>query len=127
MEPTLFLASIWGPVILAVAVGIFTSRKYYVKIYRDLEKDSLAMLVFGMVAMTAGLIHVQIHSVWDTLPQILVSLLGWGILLKGAAFLVAPRFVDASGDWAANANLVNVAGGIALIMGGYLSWLAYFA
>lgn len=127
MIPTLFLASIWGPIILAIAVGVFSSRKYYVKIYSDLEKDSLAMLVFGMMAMAAGLIQIQIHNAWDTAPQIIVSLLGWGILLKGVAFLVAPRFVDSSGDWVVNAKLLNVVGGAMLILGGYLTWFAFFS
>ena len=39
METTLFLAKLWGPAILAVGIGVFFSRSYYIKIYRDLEKS----------------------------------------------------------------------------------------
>lgn len=127
MELTTFLAQLWGPVIFAVALGVFTSRSHYVRIYRDLEKDALAVLLFGMVAMTAGIAHVSVHNVWDTLPQIVISLLGWGLLLKGAAFIVFPKLVDQKGDWMANSKLIPVAGVAMLIIGGYLSWLGYFA
>ena len=46
METTLFLAKLWGPAILAVGIGVFVSRNYYIKIYLDLEKDALAVLLF---------------------------------------------------------------------------------
>lgn len=123
---TLFLAQIWGPVILAVGVGVFVSRSYYLRVYRDLEKDALAVLVFGLVATTVGLLQVQVHNTWDTVPEILVSLLGWGLLLKGLAFLVVPNFVDRSGNIAAKSGLIHIVGGAMLLLGIYLSWLAYF-
>jgi hypothetical protein len=50
MDITIFLAQIWGPVILAVGIGVFTSRSYYLKVYRDLEKETLAVLLFAMFA-----------------------------------------------------------------------------
>jgi hypothetical protein len=48
MELTQFLAQIWGPVILAIGLGIFVSPKYYSKVYHDLEREPLAILVFAM-------------------------------------------------------------------------------
>jgi uncharacterized protein YjeT (DUF2065 family) len=127
MDITTFLASLWGPIILAVGVGVFTSPSYYKKIYRDLENDTLAMLVFGMVAMAVGIMQVQAHNLWDTLPQILISLLGWAVLVKGAAFILAPKFVDKAGDTWVNLKLIPFAGAAMLLLGGYLTYLAYFA
>jgi len=99
MDTTVLLAQIWGPVILAVGIGVFVSRSYYIKIYRELEKDALAVLLFGMVAMTAGIAHILFHNIWGTFPQILVSLLGWGILIKGAFFIIAPKCSRQGGRW----------------------------
>ncbi len=125
METTIFLAKIWGPVILAVALGVFISHKFYIKIYRDLEKDALAVLVFAMVAMSAGIVHVNFHNVWDTFPQIVVSFLGWGLLIKGIMFAVIPGVVDRSGDFWVRSKLIPIAGVLMLLIGGYLSWFAY--
>jgi hypothetical protein len=127
MDITTFLASLWGPVILAVGVGVFVSRGYYIKIYRDLEQAPLAVLLFGMVAMTAGIAHVLAHNIWDTFPQILVSFLGWAVLIKGALFIIAPKFVDKAGDGWANMQLIPFAGGLMLLFGAYLTYFAYFA
>lgn len=125
MDITTFLASLWGPVILAVGIGIFVSRNYYTKIYRDLEKDALAVLIFGMVAMTAGIAHVTLHNAWSSLPQIIVSLLGWGLLIKGALFIIVPNFVDRAGNYWVNKKLIPFAGTLTIIVGVYLSWIAY--
>ena len=127
MDITTFLAQIWGPIFLAVGIGVFVSREYYLKIYRDLEKQTLAMLVFGMVAMAVGIAQVSVHNVWNNLPQVIISFFGWATLLKGAMFLIAPKFVDRSGDWAANTKLIPVVGGFMLLVGVYLSWVGYFA
>ena len=125
MDITVFLAQMWGPAMLAVGLGFFVSRKYYVKIYRDLEKETFALLVFGMAGIAAGIAQVSIHNVWDTVPQIIVSLLGWALIVKAAVFAIAPNVVDQWGDWAADSKLIPVAGTFVLIIGAYLSWFAY--
>ena len=127
MESTLFLAKLWGPAILAVGIGVFVSRSYYIKIYRDLEKDALAVLLFGMVAMTAGVAHILSHNIWDSFLSSLISFLGWALLAKGALFVIAPRLVDKAGDFWVNKNLIPLAGILTLIAGIYLTWVAYFA
>lgn len=125
METTIFLAQIWGPVVLAVGIGIFVSRDYYIKIYRDLEKEKFAALVFGMMALAAGAAHIGAHNTWGTLPEIVISLLGWGLFIKGAMLTIAPKLADKAGDWTVKSKMVPSAGGFALLVGVYLSWLGY--
>lgn len=127
MEITTYLAMLWGPVLVAVGLGFFLSTKYYTKIYRDLEKDALVIILFGMAAMGAGIAQVHAHNTWDTLPEILISLLGWALLVKGAFCVVLPRFVERLADWALSVRMVPAAGGLHFIIGAYLTWFAYFA
>lgn len=126
MEITIFLAKLWGPVIFAVGIGIFVNQGYYVKIYRDLEKNTLAAFVFGMIAMTVGIAHILFHNVWGSWLEGIVSFLGWATLAKGTVFIIAPKFVDKAGDFYANKNLVIFAGILTMALGGFLSWVAYF-
>ena len=63
MDITTFLAQLWGPTILAISLGVFVNRSYYIKIYRDLERSPLTVLVFGMIALTAGIAHIHFHNV----------------------------------------------------------------
>ncbi len=126
METTVFLASLWGPALLAVGLGIFFSRKYYMRMYHELEKETLAILCFGMMAISVGIAQIHFHNVWNTLPQILVSLLGWLTLVKGFATTVAPGFVDQGGDWTVKSKILPYSGGLMVILGLYLSLVGYF-
>lgn len=127
MYITLFFTQLWGPVLLAIGLGIFISRTYYVKLYRDLEKNSLAVLSLGIMFMIVGIIQTASHNVWQTLPQIIISVLGWVTLLKGFVFLAIPKIVDRAGDWEAKSKLIGVAGGAMLVIGVYLTYLGFIA
>lgn len=127
MDTTIFLAQLWGPIIFVIGLGIFTSRSFYAKIYHDLQKEPLAVLIFAMAGMAAGIIQVLSHNTWETLPQILISLLGWGLVLKAATFAVAPKFVDRSGDLAVQSKMLPVVGAVMLVAGAYLTYFAYIA
>lgn len=127
MDMTTFIAQIWGPILFAVGLGIFFNGKYYARIYHDLEKEALGLLTFGIVAMAAGIIQISVHNVWDTVQHAIVSALGWGALLKGTAFVAAPKFVDRGGDWALNSKLLPLVGSLTLLLGAYLSWVGYLS
>lgn len=126
MEMTIFLASLWGPAILAVGIGFFVSRNYYLKIYRDLERESFALLVFGLAGIATGITQVSIHNSWGSLPEVLISFLGWALLLKALVFVIKPDVADKSADWMAASKLIPAAGIVMLVVGAYLTWLAYF-
>jgi hypothetical protein len=127
MDTTVFLAQLWGPAMLAVGLGFFFSRAYYRKLYRDLEKAPFAVLFFGMAAIAAGIAQIRLHDVWATMPQAFISLLGWLLLIKGVICTTFPRLADRGGDWALDAKLVPIAGTLLVLLGGYLSWVGFFA
>ena len=123
---TIFLAQLWGPAILAVGIGIFVSKNYYTKIYRDIEKEPLALLLFGFAGVAAGIVHIQAHNVWNTLPEIIISLFGWALLAKALVFLIKPRLADQWGNKVAGNKMIPAATAVAVILGGYLTWVGYF-
>lgn len=123
---TIFLSQLWGPVVLAVGLGVFINREYYARIFRDLEKETLAVFIFGMIGMAVGIAHVMTHNSWESLAEILVSLLGWLLLIRGVIFVLAPRFVDTVGNLIAKFNILPYAGGLMLATGAYLTWFGYF-
>lgn len=120
MDLTTFLAQMWGPAILAVGLGIFINPTYYARVYREIEKEPLAVLVCSMIGIAAGVAHIYVHNIWNTAPQMIISLLGWGLLIKGALFAIAPTFIDKAGDWYAHKKLVPAVGALAVGIGGGL-------
>jgi hypothetical protein len=126
MDTTTFLAQLWGPAMLAVGLGIFASRKYYVRIYRDLEKETLSVLLFGITAIAAGIAQIHFHNTWGSVTEIIISLLGWMLLIKGLAMTIVPSVVDRGGDFEVKNQLLPASGTVLIILGVYLSWVGFF-
>lgn len=127
MDTTLILSALWGPILFLIGVGMLGSTRFYLSIYKDLEREPLAVLTFGLFSTAFGILHVLAHNVWTTVPQIIISVLGWGLLLKGAAFIATPRLVNSGAGWAAAKHIVPIAGSFMVLLGAYLSWFAYLA
>ena len=125
MNITLLLAQIWGPVLFAIAIGLFASRRYYVKVYKDIESEPLAALTFAIFSMALGIIHVKVHNLWTTPEAILITLLGWGLLGKGFLFAIVPTVANKGGQWAARSELLSAGAGIVFALGLYLTWFGY--
>lgn len=128
MGATTFLAELWGPVCLAVGLGIFLSREYYVKIYQALDKETLAGLMFGMIGIAAAVAQIHFHNTWESFPQAVISLLGWGLLIKSAMFAISPKFVERSANWfSKGGSAVDLSGALCFILGLYLCWYAFLS
>lgn len=126
MNTTIILSQLWGPILLALGIGFFTSRSYYSNLYRNLDQQSFAVFLFSILAIALGIIQIQAHNVWETPLQIIISVLGWGTFLKGFVFAIAPRVVDRSAQWEADKKLIPVAGALMFILGVFLTWVSYF-
>lgn len=123
---TIFLAQLWGPAVLAMGVGVYVNRRYYQRIYRTVEKEPLALLLFGLAGMAAGITHIQAHNLWNSLPEIVVTVFGWLLLVKAAIFLIEPNIADRWGDKIATTKLIPIVSVVAVVLGAYLSWVGYF-
>ena len=125
-ETTMFIAQMLGPVLLAFGVGMFTARKYYVDIYRMIEKETLAMLMTSMGLVAVGIAWIVKHPYWDTTPQIIISVLGWATLLKGILFAIAPRWVENMADAVVESKgVLTFAGLFMVVFGAWLTWFGF--
>lgn len=127
MNTTLFLAQIWGPVLVAVGLGLLSSRSQYEKVYRDIANEPLAGLTFGILAMTVGLVQIRFQNSWENLAATLVTLLGWGTLLKGALFVIAPHSASYAARKWGHLKVVPISATLVLLIGAYLIWFGYVA
>jgi len=126
MDLTTLFGQLWGPTLLLIGIGVFLAPSHYRAIYHDLKREPFAMFMFGTFVTILGLAHVGVHNHWGTTTEMIVTVLGWGLLAKGAAFLVAPDFTALGGTRVSSRTMVFGIGATLIMLGGYLTWISYF-
>lgn len=92
MKPlTIYLGRFLGLFTLIASSWLLFDRQAALDTIPALLADRPAMLIFAMIAIAAGLAIILGHNIWSggILP-ILVTLIGWIMLIRGVSFLLLP-------------------------------------
>jgi hypothetical protein len=120
MNTTLALARFWGIILVILCVSMLINAKFYVRLIRAFQDESLRFLYF-FVVMVIGAVNVSVMNQWQWDVKGLIMLLGWGSLLKGSLGILLPDF---SNKIIQKINLspvmIYASGVIVLIVGGFL-------
>ena len=128
METSILIAKILGAFYLLVGIGILTNRAHFEKAAAEIEAGAGLFYLSGVLAFAFGAVIVAIHNIWSGWP-VLITLLGWAGILKGALRIAAPDYSRAViARLIASPNTITGSGLVALALGVYLTsqgfWLA---
>ena len=125
MEVTLFFAKFWGVFMIAFPLA-FLIRGQHIKSMLHAIKDDSMVVVFVMFALTLGLFTVLSHNVWGTGLELVVTIIGWLALIKGLVYLFFPGVIKSAAHIYDNKSVANFLLVIALIIGLWISYAAFF-
>lgn len=126
-DTTLLVSQLAGPTMMVFALGMFMNKKHFIKAMKSLDKEPLFIVITGAISMVVGLAIVLNHNVWSTAPEVIVSLIGWLSVVKGAWHVLFPDALVKFVKKLANEGFLNFDGLLALALGGYMSWWAFLA
>jgi hypothetical protein len=107
--------------------GLLVNRGYYEKLANSISKSVLALLAIGMLAASVGLLIINTGQGWTNQQEIVTSLLGWAMFLKGLFILVVPQsMINLSKSFLKHDSALMLDGALALILGSYITYLGYF-
>lgn len=88
---TVYLGRLLGLFTLITSFWLLTEHEATISIIPSLLGNRPAMVIFAVIALAGGLAIVLAHNVWSggALP-ILVTLIGWLMLIRGVLFLFLP-------------------------------------
>jgi hypothetical protein len=88
---TIFLSRLLGLYFIVVGLAMLANRRATVEIVAALVHNAPLMFIGGLIALVTGLAMALAHNVWSggVLP-VVVTLIGWITLLKGALILFLP-------------------------------------
>lgn len=94
---TVFLSRLIGLYCVVVALSMITRKQAIVETVTTLLQNPSTMLVLGVITLAAGLAMVLAHNLWSGgALAVIVTIIGWLTLIKGALFLFLPREMEAS-------------------------------
>ena len=128
MKPlTIFLGRLLGLFTLITSFWLLVERQNAVSTIPALLGNRPAMVIFAIIALAGGLAIVLAHNIWSggALP-ILVTLIGWVMMVRGVLFLFLPPEATL-GILAAMQfeRLFYVYLAIPFVLGIYLTYLAF--
>ena len=128
MVLTIVLAKLIGLLYILVGLGMMISKKYYKDMYENFLKNEGTIFLAGAMSFAFGFIVVSFHNLWVGEWYLLITLLGWAALIKGALFLLLPKFQVSLAKAAMKNELwLNAGSVIALIIGLVLCYFGFIA
>ena len=128
MPTSIFLARLLGPLLLVPGIGLLLTPRMFRAMATELIGSVLLIYLFGLIDFTAGLAIVLTHNVWVANWRVLITLIGWLLLIRGAIrILAADRLKPFAAKLFRNKLLIPVSGGVMIILGLILCYFGYIA
>jgi hypothetical protein len=120
------IAGLIGPTFVAVAAGLLLNLGSISAVLEPLSRDPALVLIYGIFLFVAGLAIARYHNVWEANWSVLVTILGWLLVVGGLARILFPlKFAAATGDFAKSSGMMAVVAVVLLAIGAFLSFKAY--
>ena len=128
MAESIFLARLLGLLFLVVgAVILFNPRPFRAMVGEVVRSVTLVYL-FGVIDFAAGLAIVLTHNVWLASWPVLITLIGWILLIRGAVRVLIPdTIMSYAAKFVANPQFFLLSGVVVGILGAVLCYFGYLA
>ncbi|MFH1533864.1 MAG: hypothetical protein ABID64_02950 [Nitrospirota bacterium] len=128
MENAIKIAEIAGPALLLMGLSILLHAKAWQRLADKWQKDHLSLFPIMLLTTLLGLVVIGMYNVWEFNVWLIVTVLGWAMLVKGVVYFLIPgsalKGVVGLGK---NLGLLYVGGLVWAVAGAALGYYAYFA
>lgn len=127
METSVFLASIIGPVLLIIGLGILLNLEHYRSLVREFAGSAFNVYLTGALDLLLGAMIVRFHNVWTWRWPVLITLLGWLMIVRGVVRIGAPGLVQRMAQhFTRSTSVLTIGATVSLLLGATLTFFTYF-
>jgi hypothetical protein len=121
-----FLAKLLGPILVVVAAGVLMNRKSLGALAPGLLGNPALLFLLGFLDFVSGLAIVLIHNVWVADWWIIITLLGWLLLVRGMVrILISDQVKPYGAKMLKNPNPATGSLAVTIGLGVALSYFGY--
>lgn len=118
------ISLILGAIMLATGVGAYLHPAAFHRMFGNFAENPATTYLSGLLAIAIGVLIVISHNVWVADWPIIITLIGWGSLIKGAWLIVSPKSYMTAMKSAWKTSHVRGEGVFMIILGGMLIYLS---
>jgi hypothetical protein len=132
MTTSRYIARLMGPVMLIIGIGMIagmlTEGDAYSSVMKEFIGSRALIFITGGLALVAGLAVVNAHNLWVPDWRVIMTILGWLLIVRGISNLVFPGTVQTLGDrMIASHGGVLAGAAVTIALGAILSIMGYEA
>jgi hypothetical protein len=120
------IAGYAGPLFMAVAIAILVNRATITALLRESLNSPGIVMFSGFFVLLAGLAIVRAHNIWGADWTILITILGWLLVIGGVVRIIWPeRAAAVRRSFLATENGLTAWALVALAIGAFLTAKGY--
>lgn len=77
---------------LIIGLSMIFQTRPWLTFVETLQEQGIIAHFIALFALPMGLVVVFLHPAWSWTPHVIVTLLGWIIVIKSTFFLLCPKF-----------------------------------
>ncbi len=127
MDTSNLLAKIIGPYFVVIGAGILTNRRLWSQIIEDFFSHPALRMLGGGVKLAIGLLVVAFHNEWYLHWGLILTILGWLMVLLGAMVIISPGIMASlAGAYKRHTTLVIIHACVVLALGVLLTLIGFW-
>ena len=115
------LAILAGSAFFVVGLSLFINP-YVSTVMSDLVNNQGLLWVTGLVTFVMGTVMLALYNTWSKSWRVLVTIIGWLALIKGAVLMLFPQVMTLYVNFLSNTTL-TLSGIYAIVLGGLFLFL----
>lgn len=90
MNVSIFLAQFFGLYLLLIAIPLIGNPAHFFERYQASFEHEAIQLFSGFFHLMLGLVYILLHNLWVNDWRIVITLIGWLVLLEGISIVYFP-------------------------------------
>ena len=128
MQASIFLARLLGPLLLLPGLGLLVNPRPFRAMATEVIGSTTLVYLFGLIDLAGGLAIVLTHNIWVPSWRLLITLIGWLLLIRGTVrVLITDMIRGYAAKLIHNKQLYPVSGIVLVVLGLVLCYFGYVA